>query len=85
MESFDLYNPPNEKRNLEKKGTNGLELLREREKKSLDTRTFPALERELETWLDSSPFTNGLIARAEFPEIYTHHTVPRYRCMEILE
>ena len=47
---------------LEKKGTNGLELLREREKKSLDTRTFPALERELETWLDSSPFTNGLIA-----------------------
>ena len=62
MESFDLYNPPNEKRNLEKKGTNGLELLREREKKSLDTRTFPALERELETWLDSSPFTNGLIA-----------------------
>ena len=54
-------------------------------KKSLDTTTFPALERELETWLDASPFTNGLIARAEFPEIYTHHTVPRYRCMEILE
>lgn len=85
MEFFDLNNPPDEKRNLEKNRTDGFELLREREKKSLDTTTFPALERELETWLDASPFTNGLIARAEFPEIYTHHTVPRYRCMEILE